>query len=470
MPKNHKDHKQTISQGIGVVVGISGQVVEAEFVKEKPELNEIVVWAKDPKLKFLISSSKDDVLFYCLALGDVGEVCRGEKLVITGHTLEIPVGIQVLGRVINVLGESADLGGKVNKNTVRKIFAPTPDLSQIETKREVLETGIKVIDFFSPMVKGGRIGIFGGAGVGKTILLTEIMHNVVALKGPKHVSVFAGVGERAREGQELYEVLAKNKVLPHVALIFGEMGKNPAVRFLTAYGAVTIAEYFRDQLKTNVLFFIDNIYRFVQAGSELSMLQNTIPSEGGYQATLEREMALFHERLVSTKNADISSIEAIYVPNDDFLDAGVQSIFPYLDSSIILSRKVYQGGIMPSVDILSSGFSNTLTPKIVGEDHFETAIAALALLKKAVELDRIVSLVGISELSAEDQVLYHNAKKLQNFMTQSFFVIEEQTGKKGQYVSREKTVKGVKDILEGKYDAVFEDEFLFIGEVEEAGN
>jgi len=451
----------------GIVQSISGQIVVAEFSQEKPEINEIVVWAEDQKLKLMVCASKSQALFYLLALSDVDGLCRGSKLINTKKNLEIPVGREVLGRIINVLGEPDDAKGPIKTKTLRNVFSPAPDIERLETQKEILELGIKAIDFFSPMVKGGRIGIFGGAGVGKTILLTEIMHNVVILGKTSNVSVFAGVGERAREGQELYEVLSSNKVLPRTCLVFGEMGRNPAIRFLTGFGAASIAEHFRDELKSDVLFFVDNVFRFAQAGNELSMLMNTIPSEGGYQATLEREVASFHGRLVSTKSASLSAVEAIYVPNDDFLDAGVQSIFPYLDSTIILSRKVYQQGILPAIDILSSGFSNTLTKTIVGDLHYETALSAQSLLKKASELDRIVSLVGISELSLDDQAIYKRARKLQNFMTQNFFVTEAQSGKKGNFVPRLTTVKDVKDIIEGVYDEVGPEKFLFVGSAKE---
>lgn len=441
--------------------------MQAKFEKNKPAVNDILVWEEDPTLKLVVFSSKNQSLFFCLALGDSRLLFRGAKLINTGESLKIPVGKEVLGRVISVLGEADDGQGKIKGKNLRSILSPAPDIARVETKREILELGIKAIDFFSPMVKGGRIGIFGGAGVGKTILLTEIMHNVVILGKNQGVSVFAGVGERAREGQELYEVLATSKVLPRVSLVFGQMGRNPVVRFFTGFGAVTIAEYFRDQKSQDVLFFIDNVFRFAQAGNELAMLMNTIPSEGGYQATLEKEMALLHERLVSTNKASLSAVEAIYVPNDDFLDAGVQAIFPYLDSTVILSRKVYQQGIMPAVDILSSGFSNTLTPSVVGDLHYETTLAAQSLLKKASELDRIVSLVGISELSPEDQAIYKRAKKIQNFMTQNFFVVASQSGKEGKFTPRLATVEGVKDIIEGKYDEVEAEKFLYIGSAKE---
>jgi len=459
----NKATKTTIKENYGFVQSINGQIVIGKFDREGPDINDVVVWEKDRQLKMIACGSKSQSLFYLLVLSNIDGLYRGAKLVNTGKNLEIPVGNEVLGRVINILGEPLDSNGSLKVKTVRNVFSPGPDIGDIEIKREVLPLGIKAIDFFSPMVKGGRIGIFGGAGVGKTILLTEIMHNVVILGKNDSVSVFAGVGERSREGQELYEVLAANKVLPRTSLVFGEMGRNPAVRFLTGFGAASIAEHFRDEIGNNVLFFIDNVFRFAQAGNELSMLMNAIPSEGGYQATLEKEMASFHSRLVSTKKSFLSSVEAIYVPNDDFLDAGVQAIFPYLDSTIILSRNVYQQGILPAIDILASGFSNTMTRDIVGDLHFETVMTARNLLKKASEFDRIVSLVGIAELSPEDQTLYHRAQKLTNFMTQNFFVTESQTGKKGDYISRIITVNDVKDIVEGVYDQVEPEKFLYIG-------
>ncbi len=302
--------------------------------------------------------------------------------------------------------------------------------------------------------------------MGKTILLTEIIHNVVVLRQSKTVSVFAGVGERSREGHELYETLSSKNVLSSVALVIGAMGENSVIRFLTGYSAVTIAEYFRDNLQKDVLFFIDNIFRFAQAGNELSLLMNSIPSEDGYQATLASEMASFHERLSSVTTSAITTIEAIYVPNDDILDQGVQAIFPYLDATIVLSRSVYQEGHLPAVDILASSASS-LNPDVVGQAHFDTALEAQSVIKQAVALERIVSLVGESELSTEDRLIYQRARKIKNFMTQSFFVAENQTGRKGVYVERNSTVEDVAAILAGKYDNVDEQKLLFIGNLKE---
>ncbi|HRN96398.1 MAG TPA: F0F1 ATP synthase subunit beta, partial [Candidatus Levybacteria bacterium] len=322
--------------------------------------------------------------------------------------------------------------------------------------------GIKAIDFFSPLLRGGRVGLFGGAGVGKTILLTEVIHNVVVLAKNNDVSIFTGVGERIREGQELFETLKESNVLPSVALVFGQMGENPAVRFKTALTGLALAEHFRDEEHRNVLFFIDNIFRFAQAGYELSTLMNTIPGEGGYQATLASEMAQFHERLVSTKNASITSMEAVYVPSDDVTDYGVQSVFPYLDSSVVLSRAVYQEGRFPAIDFLSST-SSALSREIVGDDHYNAYIEAQSLLKRALTLERIVSLIGESELPAADQVIYKRARLLKSYMTQSFFVTENQTGRKGEYVKRVETIGDVNEILQGRYDTAEPERLMYVG-------
>lgn len=310
------------------------------------------------------------------------------------------------------------------------------------------------------------MGLFGGAGVGKTLLLTEMLNNIVGLQKGKSVSVFAGIGERSREALELLQALAKSKALAYSSLVFGPMGENPAVRFLSAFSAVTLAEYFRDVEGKNILFFADNIFRFAQAGNELSTLTGSLPSEDGYQPTLESEMAQFHERLVSTKKAIVSTIEAVYVPADDLLDHGVQAIFPYLDSTVILSRGVYQKGILPAVDVLGSS-SSALTPALVGEAHYQTVLDAKALLKQAVALERIASLVGESELSQTDLLAFKRARKIQNFMSQRFFVAETQKGEKGKFVPVKSTVQDVADILKGKYDTVPEESFLFIGSASE---
>lgn len=455
------------ADNIGKIKSVHGHVVEVEFKASKPAIHNILHLENNPDVKMEVYSSSGDSTFYCLAFSSTAKLFRGAKVVNTKKALEIPLGEGLLGRVVDIFGQPKDGGPAIKNGVVRPVYKKTIRYEEVSTHQEVLETGIKVIDFFAPIIKGGKIGLFGGAGVGKTVLLTEIIHNVVTLHKNKNISVFAGIGERIREGQELREALAEGGVLPSVSLVFGPMSENPAVRYLTAFSAATIAEYFRDDKKKNVLFFIDNVFRFAQAGNELSMLMNTIPSEDGYQATLNSEMAELHERLVSSKDSAISTVEAIYVPNDDILDQGVQAIFPYLDSIVVLSRNVYQQGRLPAVDILMCN-SSALSTEIAGEEHYNASLSAASLLKKAISLDRIVSLVGESELSVDDQKIYKRAKKITNFMTQPFFVAENQTGRKGQYVPRETTVKDVMDILEGKYDQVSEDKFLYIGEAKEA--
>ncbi len=450
----------------GLIIGIQGQIVEVEFKNGQPSVHDILVLEENLDVKMQVASSSGPSSFFCLSLTPTDKLYRGLKIINTRKPILIPIGSGVLGRAMNIFGEPIDGLGQIKKEGERPIYSESLDYNEITKHNEILETGIKAIDFLSPMIRGGKIGLFGGAGVGKTVLLTEIIHNVVVLHKGRGLSVFAGVGERIREGHELYKTLAEKEVLPAVSLVLGTMGENPAIRFLTGFTGVTLAEYFRDSLKKDVLFFIDNVFRFAQAGNELSVLMNTIPSEDGYQATLTSEMASFHERLVSNKNNSITSIEAIYIPNDDILDQGVQAIFPYLDSSVVLSRSIYQEGLLPAVDLLSSSSAN-LNPETVGQLHYDVALKALNLLKQATSLDRIVSLVGESELSPSDKLIYERAKKLRNFMTQNFFVTENQTGKKGSYVPRETTVSDVNDLLLGKYDEITDDKFSFIGSMKE---
>ncbi len=461
---------------IGTIIGVQGQIIEVEFKNRQPSVHDILVLEGSSDIKMQVAIPSGPSSFFCLSLSLTDKLYRGLKVINTKKPILITTGTGVLGRVMNIFGEPIDGLGPIQKEGEKAIYSQGLDYSEIVKHEEILETGIKAIDFLSPMIRGGKIGLFGGAGVGKTVLLTEIIHNVVVLHkekslptGRQGVSVFAGVGERIREGHELYQTLAEKQVLPSVSLVLGTMGENPAVRFLTGFTGVALAEYFRDTLKKDVLFFIDNVFRFAQAGQELSVLMNTIPSEDGYQATLTSEMASFHERLVSNIDNSITSIEAIYVPNDDILDQGVQAIFPYLDSSVVLSRNIYQEGLLPAVDLLSSSSAN-LNPETVGQLHYDVALRALNLLKQATALDRIVSLVGESELSPSDQLIYERAKKLRNFMTQNFFVTENQTGKKGAYVPRETTVNDVNDLLAGKYDEITDDKFSFIGSVKEIKN
>lgn len=447
----------------GSVRSVKGQVVGVEFHGEKPDINDILTLEEDPNFKMEVYSSSGAGSFFCLALNGSTKLYRGASVVNTKTPIMFPVGPELIGRAVDVFGKPLDnLGEIATKESAPIHKRGELNDDEIVSDREVLETGIKVIDFFVPLLKGGKMGLFGGAGVGKTILLNELLHNIVSVSKNNAISVFAGVGERAREGLDLYQTLKESGTLQSSSMIFGQMGENATVRFLTAFSAVTLAEYYRDSLKKNVLFFIDNVFRLAQAGNELATLTKTLPSEDGYQATLEAEMAAFHERLIPNKNATITSIEAIYVPADDILDHGVQSIFPYLDSTIVLSRNIYQEGILPAVDILASD-SSGLNPNLIGEEHQKTAVQAKSILKKAQALERIVSLVGESELSPEDQILYKRAKKIKNFMTQSFFSAQRQKGAEGNFVPVKTTVADVRAIMDGKYDAVDAEKFLFIG-------
>src|SRR5882724_1413976 len=372
----------------GKVVSVKGQIIEAEFLEGKPRIYDVLVAKDDPSVKMEVYTSATPNSFFCLALTNVTSLHHGSIVINTAQPIRVPVGKGTLGRVIDTLGEPQDGMGPIDATELRPIIAKDVSFNNVSIPKEPLETGIKVVDFFTPIVKGGKVGLFGGAGVGKTVIISEIIHNLVILNPEKNVSVFTGVGERTREGEELFTTLKESKVMQGVSLIYGSMGENPALRFRTAFTGVTLAEYYRDVMGKDVLFFIDNIFRFAQSGYELSTLMNAIPSEGGYQATLASEMASFHERLVSTLTNAITTFEAIYVPADDLTDPGVQAIFPYLDSGLILSRQVYQEGRFPAIDILSSN-SSSLNIETVGTLHYETAIDAQSMLKKAKSLERI---------------------------------------------------------------------------------
>lgn len=450
----------------GRIVAILGQIVEVEFDTDLPSIHDILVLEDDKNVWMEVYSSSAHSSFFCLLLSSSRSLQRGKRVINTRYPIRIPVGKTILGRVMDVFGNPIDGKPPVQAESLKPIFTSALRLEEIIVPHEVLPTGIKALDFFSPILRGGKVGLFGGAGVGKTVLLTEIIHNVVIMSHGRNVSVFTGVGERVREGHELVESLRESQVLDSIALIFGQMGENPAIRFRTAVAGVTMAEYFRDVQKVNVLFFIDNIFRFAQAGYELATLMNTIPGEGGYQATLTSEMGGIHERLVSREDSSITTFEAIYVPSDDVTDFAVQSVFPYLDANVVLSRQVYQEGRFPAVDLLSSA-SSALSVDVVGELHYRTFIEAQSLLKRAVALERIVSLIGESELPAQDQSYYKRSKILKAYMSQSFFVTEAQTGKKGQYVEVKDTVNDVRDILDGKYDKLEPEKLMFLGSLKD---
>lgn len=446
----------------GKVISIRGQIIEVEFIDEKPRIYDVLVAKEDASVKMEVYTSASANSFFCLALTEIGGLHHASVMVSTGQPIKIPVGPEMLGRVVDTLGQPQDGLGPITTKETRPIIAKDISFDQVDIPKSILETGIKIVDFFAPIVKGGKVGLFGGAGVGKTVIISEIIHNLVILNPKENVSIFTGVGERTREGEELFQTLIDSKVMQGVSLIYGSMGENPALRFRTAFTGVTLGEYFRDVMGKDVLFFIDNIFRFAQSGYELSTLMNAIPSEGGYQSTLASEMGGFHERLVSTKKHAITTFEAIYVPADDLTDSGVQAIFPYLDSGLILSRAIYQQGRFPAVDILASN-SSALNPDTVGAEHYQTALDAQALLKRAVSLERIVALIGESELSTEDQTIYKRSKILKNYMTQNFTVVENQTEKKGVYVKIGECIKDVRAILDGKIDILEPEDTAFIG-------
>jgi F-type H+-transporting ATPase subunit beta len=447
----------------GTIISVKDVVVEVEFLNDhKPEINTMLKLEKDNGTLLQVVSSSDVNKFYCISIADRAVISRGDVVIDTNKKLQIPVGSELLGRVINAFGATIDGKAPLTTTVTSEIYRDAPEYAKINHKLKLLETGVKIVDFFAPIGLGGKVGLFGGSGVGKTVLLTEILHNIIDRDKENTVSVFCGVGERSREGQELHEELDKSGVLPWTSMIFGTMGENAPTRFLTAYGAVTVAEYFRSQMHKNVLFFIDNMFRFAQAGNELSLLMNNMPSEDGYQPTLSSEIAHVHERLSSLNTNAITTIEAVYLPEDDLFDPAAQAIFSYLDSSLVLSRDAYREGRLPAIDILASD-SDVLNTLNVSATHYWTATEAKSLLKKAELLERIVSLVGESELSEEDRILYQRAKKIRNYMTQDFFVASSQTGKPGVYIPIETTVGDVKDILLGKYDNVSEDKFMYIG-------
>lgn len=459
---------------MGIVVSILGQIVIIEVKGNAPRYGEIFV-SNGAKMVCYLSSGPN--CYYFIVLSGEKKIYKGMEVESTKKTLSIPVGDGLLGRVVDLFGLPVD-GGGVIKTTKREEVLKTEEFSlNRDFENKIWETGIKVVDFFAPLASGGKIGLFGGAGVGKTVLLTEIMHNIFmsvdthmtpnkdsakTVQNVNNMSVFAGVGERTREGRELVDELREKKVLDKTALVYGSMGDNAGKRFLTAYAATAVAEYFRDE-GNNVLFFMDNVFRFAQAGSELTTLTNIIPSEEGYQPTLASEMAQLHERLHS-KETTLSAIEAIYVPSDDLLDQAVNSVYPYLDSVVTLSRDIYQEGRFPAVDISNSS-SSLINPDIVGEVHYNAVIEAQRILKEAEELERMVALVGEGELSPENQTLYKRSNLIKAYMTQPFEVVAVQTGRKGEKVPLAKTVSDVADIVAGKHDNKTPDQLSYIGAI-----
>jgi len=458
-------------KSIGKVVGIKNQVVEVEFESEMPKIHDLLTLEEDNRAILEVIASSSLSKFFCLSLSNVNLLYRGAKIINTKKQISVPSGESALGRVIDIFLNSLDGLGPINRKDSHPIYdKKTNYIDEIKVPGKILETGIKAVDFFAPILKGGKVGLFGGAGVGKTIILTEFIHNILIMgsEDKNRVAVFSAVGERSREAQELHELINKSKVSALITLILGQMGESPAIRFRTAYSGVALAEHFRDNLKHDVLFLMDNMYRFAQAGHELSILMGSIPSEDGYQSTLTSEMSSLHERLISNNNGTITSIEAVFVPSDDMTDYGVRSIFPYLDTYVILSRDVYQEGRVPAIDLLEST-STGLSRDFVSPFHYLSYMEAKNILERARKLERIVSLIGSSELSLRDQEIYRRATTIRNYMTQNFFTTKEQTGKEGSHIDLKETVEDVMGIIEGKYDNVPPEKFLYIGSIKDAG-
>ena len=433
--------------------------------RDRPKLLEILTSPEDTSIKLEVYYQSDDIVM-CLILSKMSLIYRGMEIVGTGVGLTVPSDELLLGRVINLFGEPQDNKPPITDDRHIPIYSQTPPLNTIKSGYGLLETGIKTIDFLTPFLKGGKIGFIGGAGVGKTVLMSELLHNIT-LKQANTVSVFAGVGERIREGQELYQRLKSSGVIEKTVLVLGQMNENAAVRFRVGLAATAIAESFRDYHKKDVLFFIDNMFRFVQAGNEVATILGTIPSEQGYQATLQSEISSIEDRLVSTENGSITSIQTVYVPSDEITDAGVNTIMPFFDTAVVLSRSVAQIGLYPPVDINQSS-SSTLSRTIVGNDHFEIFTGFAELYDQYNKLSHIVTIVGESELSTTDQLIYHRVKKVINYLTQPFFVTEIQTSRKGVYVPKQNTINDIKLILSGKLDAIPEEKLLYIGSLKDA--
>ena len=451
---------------IGKVVQVIGPVVDIKFDEDSlPNIyNAIHIKMGDSVLVAEVEQHMGDDIVRTIAMESTDGLKRGMDAIDTGNPISVPVGEEVLGRLFNVLGNSIDEGEKIETKQVYPIHRPAPTFAEQSVEPEMLETGIKVIDLLAPYQKGGKIGLFGGAGVGKTVLIQELINNIAKQHGG--LSVFTGVGERSREGNDLYYEMKDSGVINKTALVFGQMNEPPGARMRVALTGLTMAEYFRDQGQ-DVLLFIDNIFRFTQAGSEVSALLGRIPSAVGYQPTLATEMGALQERITSTKHGSITSVQAVYVPADDLTDPAPATTFTHLDATTVLSRSIVELGIYPAVDPLESS-SRMLDPRILGKEHYDVAMKVKNVLERYKELQDIIAILGVDELSEEDKLLVSRARKIQRFLSQPFTVGEQFTGIKGKYVPVKDTIRGFKEILEGKHDDVPESAFLFVGTVEEA--
>jgi F-type H+-transporting ATPase subunit beta len=453
-------------KNVGKIVQVIGPVVDIRFDEENlPELlNAIEIQNGDEKLVVEVAQHIGDDIVRCVAMGSTDGLVRGMDAVDTGEPISVPVGRETLGRLFNVLGEPIDGKEPVKTEKRSPIHKPAPSFVEQATTQEMFETGIKVIDLICPYVKGGKIGLFGGAGVGKTVLIQELINNVATKHGG--ISVFAGVGERTREGNDLYYEMIESGVIDKTALVFGQMNEPPGARLRVGLTGLTLAEYFRDEEGQDVLLFIDNIFRFTQAGSEVSALLGRMPSAVGYQPTLATEMGQLQERITSTKKGSITSVQAVYVPADDLTDPAPATTFAHLDATTVLSRQIAELGIYPAVDPLDST-SRILAPEIVGQEHYEVARGVQEILQRYKELQDIIAILGIDELSDEDKLVVARARKIQRFLSQPFTVAEQFTGTKGVYVPVSETVRGFKEILEGKHDHIPEQAFYMVGTIDE---
>ncbi len=451
----------------GKITQIIGPVVDVHFEKELPAIYDA--------LKVQLGDSKTITLEVALHMGDhvvrtiaiepTEGLKRDLKVEATGSSIQVPVGKEVLGRIFNVLGEVIDEGKPLKNVKKKSIHRPAPAFHELESQVELLETGIKVIDLLAPYIKGGKIGLFGGAGVGKTVLIQELIHNIAQER--EGISVFAGVGERTREGYELFQEMTESGVINKTALVFGQMNEPPGARMRVALTGLTMAEHFRDEEKQDVLLFIDNIFRFIQAGSEVSALLGRMPSAVGYQPTLATEMGRLQERITSTKSGSITSIQAVYVPADDYTDPAPATVFSHLDATTNLSRKLTEIGIYPAVDPLAST-SRALSPGIVGKEHYDTARSVQKMIQRYHELLDIIAILGMDELTDEDKQIVHRARRIQIFLSQNTHVAEQFTGVPGAYVPLKETIRGFKEIIEGKHDKMPEEAFMMVGTIDDA--
>jgi F-type H+-transporting ATPase subunit beta len=452
----------------GAVVQVIGPVLDVRFTPGSLPAIKNALSIKDPQRKISIIAEVAHHLgndtVRCIAMSSSDGLIRGAEAIDTGAPITVPVGKEVLGRVFNLLGEPIDKLGDVKTTNRLSIHRPSPSFDERETTTTVLETGLKVIDLLAPFARGGKIGLFGGAGVGKTVLIMELIRSIATEHGG--YSAFAGVGERTREGNDLWLEMKESGVIDKTVLVFGQMNEPPGARLRVALTGLTMAEYFRDTEGQDVLLFIDNIFRFVQAGSEVSALLGRMPSAVGYQPTLATEMGDLQERITTTKKGSITSLQAVYVPADDFTDPAPVTTFPHLDATIALSRQIAELGIYPAVDPLRST-SRILDPRIVGQEHYEVAREVQRILQRYKELQDFIAILGMEELSEDDKVLVGRARRLQRFLSQPFFVAEQFTGTKGKYVPLKETIRAFKEVVEGKHDSLPEQAFYMVGGIEE---